>query len=144
AVEKRLLTEKDSKEGSQSLDTDATNIDKLLDQCIDRLVQDLQGEEPWKAKFRRLKKFPLSQLFMAACKRGATITAWYIWRKGVSLFPPPGSEECSPLEVALANGKYETAMRLVLDMNANPFLKGKQNTVLINKFPESMRKQLLQ
>lgn len=111
----------------------------ILIQSVNNLIhEDLSGEKPWEAQFRSPDTVSLTQLYITACRYGATLTAWYIWKAGGSNYDRGLPKDYTSLEAALSGGHFSTAFRLVLDMDANPFLKNKESKLLIDLFPEKL------
>ncbi|XP_064121885.1 uncharacterized protein LOC135226356 [Macrobrachium nipponense] len=108
----------------------------LIQGVNDLILKDLSGEKPWEAWFRKPDAASLTQLYITACRYGATLTAWYVWKAGGSNYHRALPSDCTSLEAALSRGHFSTAFRLVVDMDANPFLKNKEGELLIDLFPE--------
>ncbi|XP_064121650.1 serine/threonine-protein phosphatase 6 regulatory ankyrin repeat subunit A-like [Macrobrachium nipponense] len=101
------------------------------------ILEDLSGEKPWEAQFMSPDSASLTQLYLTACRYGATLTAWYVWKAGGSNYDRELPYDCTALEAALDGGHSSTALRLVLDMDANPFLKNKEGKLPVDLFPRS-------
>ncbi|XP_064121866.1 uncharacterized protein LOC135226353 isoform X1 [Macrobrachium nipponense] len=115
-----------------------------LTQNVNKLILELSEEKPREAQFSS-KAISLTQLYVTACRYGATLTAWYIWKAGGSNYDRELPYDCTSLEAALDGGHFSTALRLVLDMDANPFLKKNKGQELpIDLFPEKLRVYLLE
>ncbi|XP_064121872.1 uncharacterized protein LOC135226354 isoform X1 [Macrobrachium nipponense] len=109
-----------------------------LTQSLNNLIlEDLSGEKPWEAQFSS-DTASLTQLYITACRHGATLTAWYVWKAGGSNYDRELPYDCTSLEAALDGGHFSTALRLVLDMDANPFLKNKEGKLPVDLFPEKL------
>ncbi|XP_066948892.1 uncharacterized protein [Macrobrachium rosenbergii] len=132
--EHKMLTMRQDEAGEDSC---LLNLTRILIQGVNNLIlEDLSGEKPWEAQFRSPDAVSLTQLYITACRYGATLTAWYIWKAGGSNYDRELPYNCTSLEAALSGGHFSTAFRLVLDMDANPFLKNKEGELLISLFPE--------
>lgn len=99
-------------------------LDNILKKSIEDLVVILQGDFPWKAKLPDLPladQNMLDSLLCQACKRGATMAAWWIWQRGGTMIPLSISSD-TPLHVAARAGKWYTVEALVRHMGASLFL----------------------
>ncbi|XP_064121676.1 uncharacterized protein LOC135226165 [Macrobrachium nipponense] len=140
AVINQLQSDLDTLRNIPNVDAQVQKLHFILIQAIPNLIKSLRGSKPWEAQFKCPDDVTPTQLYVTASLYGLTLTAWYIWRAGASNFlrTYPFSR-CNALEAALSNTCYSTAFRLVVDMDANPFLKNKDRELSINIFPEDMR-----
>lgn len=139
AVMNQLQTEVETKMESIFLDPITDKFSRILDDCIKILLQDLNGTKPWEAQVKEQEGVSLTQLFVTACARGATLMAWYIWMAGASTFEQAEPYKCNALEIALARAHFSTGFHLVLDMKANPFIKNSRGNMPIEDFYQNSR-----
>ncbi|KAK7074366.1 hypothetical protein SK128_009451 [Halocaridina rubra] len=134
AFSHRLKVEQDIIKEYKTLHPSARKACDDLSKCIIRLLKALSGEKPHQASFKCPESSSLGDLLSIACKADATLLAWYIWYAGGCLYERFSGY--SPLEAALSERKIYTATRLVLDMKANPFVKGTDGKMPIDDFSD--------
>lgn len=120
-------------------------LDNILQKSIEELVVLLQGDQPWKAKLPDLPladQDMLDALLCQACKRGATMAAWWVWQRGGTMIPLSTSS-VTPLHVAVRAQKWNTVEALVRHMGANLFLPENGSTAL-ETIPAKLGKSLLE
>lgn len=120
-------------------------MDNILQKSIEELVVLLQGDQPWKAKLPDLPLADqdiLDSLLCQACKRGATMAAWWVWQRGGTMIPLSTSS-VTPLHVAVRAQKWNTVEALVRHMGANLFLPENGSTAL-ETIPAKLGKSLLE
>ncbi|XP_064121925.1 uncharacterized protein LOC135226379 isoform X2 [Macrobrachium nipponense] len=140
AVINQLQSDLDALKIITNVDPHEKSMLDILIRAISNLIKSLWGSKPWEAQFKCPDDVTPTQLYVTASLYGVTLTAWYIWRAGASNFHRTCPFcRCNALEGALSNKCYSTAFRLVVDMDANPFLKNKDREVSINIFPEDMQ-----
>ncbi|XP_063587411.1 serine/threonine-protein phosphatase 6 regulatory ankyrin repeat subunit C-like isoform X2 [Penaeus indicus] len=121
-------------------------LDNILKKSIEDLVVMLQGDFPWKAKFPDLPLADqdlLDSLLYQACKRGATMTAWWIWQRGGTMIPLSTSS-VMPLHAAAKAQKWHTVEALVRHMGASLFLPDNEGYIALENMPAKLRKMLLE
>ncbi|XP_047469290.1 serine/threonine-protein phosphatase 6 regulatory ankyrin repeat subunit C-like isoform X2 [Penaeus chinensis] len=121
-------------------------LDNILKKPIEDLVVILQGDFPWKAKFPDLPLADqdlLDSLLCQACKRGATMAAWWIWQRGGTMIPLSISS-VMPLHAAARAQQWHTVEALVRHMGASLFLPDNEGYTSLENIPAKLKKTLLE
>ena len=117
--------------------------EELLKNGINSIIRQLGEEHPENAKFLpKLANVEINELLFTACRRGATVSAWWLWKEGGS-FSRICSDGMTPLHAAMKEEHFQTAEAVVLHMGGNMFLPDGTDHLLVDRFPPEMKDKLL-